>query len=36
MNHSRKFWALCTSLTSDAGASRRWLRAHGSALMAYR
>lgn len=36
MNHSRKFWALCASLTGDAGASRRWLKAHGSALMAYR
>lgn len=36
MNHSRKFWALCASLTGDAGASRRWLRAHGSTLMAYR
>ena len=36
MNHSRKFWALCASLTGDAGASRRWLRAHGGALMAYK
>jgi predicted metal-dependent hydrolase len=36
MNHSRKFWALCASLTGDAGTSRRWLRTHGSALMAYR
>jgi predicted metal-dependent hydrolase len=36
MNHSRKFWALCASLTTDAGASRRWLRKNGNALMAYR
>ena len=36
MNHSRKFWALCASLTGDAAASRRWLRTHGSVLMAYR
>lgn len=36
MNHSRKFWALCASLTTNAGASRRWLRANGNELMAYR
>ncbi len=36
MNHSRKFWALCASLTDDAGASRRWLKKNGSALMSYR
>jgi predicted metal-dependent hydrolase len=36
MNHSRKFWALCASLTENAGASRKWLRKNGHALMAYR
>ena len=36
MNHSRKFWALCSSLTGDSAAARRWLKTHGSALMAYR
>jgi predicted metal-dependent hydrolase len=36
MNHSRKFWALCASLTEDAGASRRWLKANGNALMSYK
>ena len=36
MNHSRKFWALCASLTEDAGASRKWLRANGNTLMAYK
>jgi predicted metal-dependent hydrolase len=34
-NHSRRFWALCARLTTDAGASRRWLRKHGSRLHAY-
>lgn len=34
MNHSRKFWQLCLSLCEDGAASRRWLRAHGSRLMA--
>jgi predicted metal-dependent hydrolase len=33
MNHSRKFWALCASLTTDAAYSRRWLRTHGQVLM---
>lgn len=35
MNHSRKFWVLCASLTADAAAARKWLKAHGSALMVY-
>jgi predicted metal-dependent hydrolase len=35
LNHSRKFWALCASLTTDAAASRRWLRQNGSRLLAY-
>lgn len=35
LNHSRKFWALCASLTDDAVASKRWLKKSGSALMAY-
>lgn len=36
MNHGKKFWALCASLTEDAAASRRWLKTHGAAVMAYR
>lgn len=32
-NHSRKFWTLCASLTSNAAASRRWLRSEGRQLM---
>jgi predicted metal-dependent hydrolase len=35
LNHSRKFWAVCASLTPDAAASRRWLRRHGNELMAF-
>jgi predicted metal-dependent hydrolase len=34
MNHSKKFWALCASLTPDARASKNWLKAHGKNLMA--
>jgi predicted metal-dependent hydrolase len=35
-NHSRKFWALCASLTQqDAMGSRRWLRREGRRLLAY-
>jgi predicted metal-dependent hydrolase len=33
LNHSRKFWALCASLTADAAASRRWIRKNGHELM---
>lgn len=35
MNHSKKFWALCSSLTADAAAARRWLKLHGTMVMAY-
>ena len=35
MNHSKKFWALCASLTKDAAASRRWLREHGMRLLRF-
>ncbi len=35
MNHGKKFWALCASLTKDAAAARRWLKTHGAVLMAY-
>lgn len=35
LNHSRKFWTLCASLTGDAVSSRRWLRQNGSRLLAY-
>ncbi len=33
MNHSKKFWALCATLTPDAAHSRRWLKTHGPRLM---
>jgi predicted metal-dependent hydrolase len=36
MNHGKKFWALCASLTKNAAAARRWLKTHGTAVMAYR
>lgn len=35
MNHSPRFWAWVRSLTPDADASRRWLKAHGGALYRY-
>lgn len=34
LNHSRRFWALCASMTADASASRAWLRQQGRLLMA--
>jgi len=34
LNHSRRFWALCASLTADASGSRHWLRQQGRLLMA--
>jgi predicted metal-dependent hydrolase len=36
LNHGRKFWALCASLTQDASGARKWLSAHGQSLMRYR
>jgi len=36
MNHGKKFWALCASLTENAAVARRWLRTHGGTMMAYR
>ena len=36
MNHGKKFWTLCASLTENAAAARRWLKTHGAAVMAYR
>lgn len=35
MNHSKKFWALCASLTEDATGARRWLKKNGAAVMAW-
>ncbi len=35
MNHSRKFWTLCASLTTDAVGSKRWLKLHGAEVMIY-
>jgi predicted metal-dependent hydrolase len=36
MNHSPAFWRLCTSLTTDAKGSRRWLHDHGKSLMVWK
>ncbi len=33
LNHSRRFWALCSSLCEDATTSRQWLRRDGRGLM---
>jgi hypothetical protein len=33
MNHSRKFWTLCASLTTKAAESRRWLKTNSHLLM---
>ena len=35
LNHSRRFWAVCASLTENAGQSRRWLRKQGRNLLRY-
>jgi predicted metal-dependent hydrolase len=35
LNHSRRFWALCASLTGNAAQSRRWLRKQGRSLLRY-
>lgn len=35
MDHSRRFWDLCNSLTEDMDASRAWLARHGDSLMRY-
>ena len=35
LNHSRRFWALCASLTDNAAQSRRWLRKQGRTLLRY-
>lgn len=37
LNHSRRFWTLCASLTENAAAARRWLRApEGRQLMMWK
>lgn len=33
MDHSRAFWRLCLSLTTNGQAARRWLRQHGATVM---
>ncbi len=36
MNHSRRFWDVCASLTqADPKAARAWLKSHGGSLHAY-
>ena len=36
MNHSEAFWAVCARLCPGYQAPRRWLKAHGGALQAWR
>lgn len=36
MNHSRRFWALCKQLCPTTDQHRRWMRAHGAELQAWR
>lgn len=36
MNHSYRFWALCTQLCPDTPAHRKWLKAHGPELLRWR
>ena len=36
MNHSDRFWALCTQLCPETRLHRRWLRAHGPELLSWR
>jgi len=36
MNHSPAFWAACETLCPGYQAPRRWLKAHGAALQAWR
>lgn len=35
MNHSKKFWDLCDTLSIDMDNSRAWLNANGDKLMMY-
>ncbi|MBY4894904.1 M48 family metallopeptidase [Rhodobacteraceae bacterium N5(2021)] len=36
MNHSPRFWALCKQLCPKTDQNRRWMRAHGAELQAWR
>ena len=36
MNHSARFWALCKHLSPKTDDYRRWMRAHGADLLAWR
>ncbi|ABD53756.1 M48 family metallopeptidase [Jannaschia sp. CCS1] len=36
MNHSARFWALCKQLCPTTDQHRRWMRAHGAELLAWR
>lgn len=33
MDHSRRFWKVCMSLTPDASGAREWIRLHGHELL---
>lgn len=35
MNHGKKFWALCDQLAEDMTDAKRWLKTHGTTVMAY-
>lgn len=36
MNHSARFWALCKQLCPATDTHRKWMRAHGADLLAWR
>lgn len=35
MDHSQKFWKLCSELSSDYKSGKAWMKAHGNSLMGY-
>ncbi len=35
MDHSQRFWALCTELSTDFATGKGWMRRHGHELMRY-
>jgi predicted metal-dependent hydrolase len=36
MNHSPKFWELCTRLSTDYSTGKNWMKEHGHTLMRYK
>jgi predicted metal-dependent hydrolase len=35
MNHSKRFWQLCTELSTDFSTGKQWIKTHGQSLMRY-